>query len=493
MDVQLGRRDFLKAIGLTGASSIFAGCEEPFGLGDNSGKTDKPNIIFIIVDDMGYADLGCYGSKAIETPRLDKMAQEGMRFTQFYSGCTVCAPARSTLMTGTHMGHTPVRGNTGGISLGSNDTTVAEVLKKCGYVCGGFGKWGLGDLDTEGVPEQKAFDEFFGYYHQIHAHYYYPDYLIDTGKKVPLPGNKEFYKKYPKDIGGMPNRTGDQKHQFSHYLIFERMKKFIANNKNRPFFCYAPWTPPHARYEMPEDDPGWQAVKDKPWTANVKGHAAFTLMVDRNVAEVLSLLKELKIDDNTVVFFCSDNGASARHEGTLDSSGSLRGFKRSMYEGGLRVPMIAYWPGKINPAEVSDFKGYFPDVMPTLAELAGGMKYVPNELDGISFVRTLLGEPEKQKQHKFMYWEWPLYNWGKKEYIKNGLMQAVRMGDWKAVRHRLDKPFELYGLEKDIGETNDIAGKYAEVVEIIEAYIKKNRTEMRPQIEPEMPKGKMYR
>ncbi|MHC4912762.1 MAG: sulfatase-like hydrolase/transferase, partial [Planctomycetota bacterium] len=320
----------------------------------------------------------------------------------------------------------------------------------------------------------------------------YPEYLIDTGRKVELPGNKGFYKKYPEDVGGMPVRTGEQEHQFSHYLIFDRMKEFIVSNKDRPFFCYAPWTPPHARYEMPEDDPAWQAVKDKPWDVDVKGHAAFNLMVDRNVGEVLNLLRELKIDDNTVVFFCSDNGASARHEGTLDSSGQLKGFKRSMYEGGLRVPMIAWWPGKIKAGEVSEVCGYFPDVMATLAEFAGGEKYVPSDTDGISIAATLCGK-EEQKEHEFMYWEWHRYAWTKRANVPNGLMQAVRMGKWKVVRHRTDEPFELYDLENDIGEQNDLAGRYPEVVAKAKSYIRENRVEPRPQIEPETPEGKMFR
>ncbi|MCP4640030.1 MAG: arylsulfatase, partial [bacterium] len=345
----------------------------------------------------GYADLGCYGSKALETPRIDRMAAEGMRFTDAYSGCTVCAPARSTLMTGKHMGHAVLRGNTGGISMPASETTVAEVLKTQGYATGGFGKWGLGDINTEGVPEKNGFDLFYGYYHQIHAHYYYPGYLIRNGRKETLPGN-----------------ANGKRKDYSHYLIFEEAKRFIRENRDTPFFCYCPWTPPHGRYEIPEDEPAWLKYKDKKgWGKNAKVAAAMDEMLDRHVGEVLDLLKELDIDDNTIVFFCSDNGASERFEGELDSCGPLRGRKRAMSEGGIRVPMIARWPGRVQAGSVSDLPWYFPDVMPTFAELAGAD--TPDEIDGVSVAPTLLGQGDQQK-HECLYWEWPSYNWRKKEY-----------------------------------------------------------------------------
>lgn len=478
------RRSFLKqstvltAAGLGIPPSLFA-------------QTNKPNIIYIIVDDMGWADLSCYGQKAYSTPNIDRMAAEGIKFTNAYSGCTVCAPARSTLMTGYHMGHTSVRGNTGGIPLRASDVTVAQVLKKAGYQCGGFGKWGLGDLDTDGVPEKHGFDEFFGYYHQIHAHYYYPEYLIDTGEKVPLPGNKNFYEKFKKNEVGMPSETEGKDPQFTHKLIFDRMKKFIKKNKDKPFFCYAPWTPPHARYEMPKDDPAWQAVKDKPWPNNAKGHAAFNMMVDRHVGEVLELLDELGFEDNTIVFFVSDNGASHRFDGTLNSCGPLTGNKRSMHEGGIRVPMLVRWPGKIKPGQVSELPTYFPDFMATAAELAGVQTHVPVDTDGMSIVPELLGNTDKQKEHNYMYWEWPKYNWGKNEY--HGMMQAVRHGKWKILRHDEKQPWELYNLENDLSEKNNLAKEHPDIVKKLDQWAKKNRTDPRPQHEPKKPKGKRYR
>jgi arylsulfatase A-like enzyme len=464
------RRTFLKSVGLgftaLSCPSMIKACKKSKSL---------PNIIFIVVDDMGYADLGCFGSKVIQTPRIDQMAEQGMKFTQFYSGCTVCAPARSTLLTGKHMGHTTVRGNTGGVSLLESDITIGEVMKKAGYATAGFGKWGLGDLDTPGVPEKHGFDTFFGYYHQIHAHYYYPEYLIHNGKKIDLPGNKD-----------------GKKEQYTHYIIFEEMKKFIRENKNQPFFCYAPWTPPHGHYEIPDTEPAMDFYKDKNWPRKTKVIAAMDSMIDRNVGEIIDLLRELGIDKNTLIFFCSDNGAADRQEGYLDSSGPLRGQKRAMYEGGLRSPMIAYWPGKIEPGTVSDLQWYFPDVLPTMADFAKANTFLPNDIDGISVKPTLTNEGEQIK-HDCLYWEWPVYNWGKRIYPENGLMQAVRCGDWKMLRHKKDQSWELYDLSDDIGEQNNIADQHPEIISKLSNWIKENRMDPVPQIEPPKPEGRIFR
>lgn len=436
----------------------------------------KPNIIFIMVDDMGYADAGCFGGTAVKTPNLDKLAAEGMKFTQFYSGCTVCAPARSTLMTGHHMGNTSVRLNTGGAPLLDADITVAEVLKKAGYRTGGFGKWGVGDIGTPGVPEKQGFDDFFGYYHQIHAHYFYTDYLLHNSKEVNLDGNKNYYKQKRNN-----KHLGTSQNQYTHTIIFDEMKKWIRANKDQPFFCYAPWTPPHGRYEFPADDPAWKMYKDKPWGKNAKVAAAMISMIDRHVGETIALLKELNLDDNTLVMFCSDHGAAERFDNQLNSSGPLRGRKRAMYEGGLRTPFIARWPGKIKPDTTSQFAGYFPDIMPTLADVANATP--PSNIDGISFLPTLLGK-KQQRTHDYLYWEWHLYNWGKKHNEPNGLMQAIRMGDWKILRHRSDQSWELYNLSKDIGEKNNLAAKHPDRVKSMVSKIKQIRTEPRPQSEP---------
>lgn len=418
-----------------------------------------PNIVFIMVDDMGYADLSVYGQEHYQTPHLDRMAAEGLRFTQAYSGCCVCAPARCTLMTGVHNGHTLVRANSGGVPLPDQAVTLAEVLKQVGYAVGGYGKWGLGDIRSEGVPERQGFDEFFGYYEQWHAHSYYREYLIDSGEKFDTEG------------------------RYNHYLIFDRMEEFIRRNQKGPFFCYAPWTPPHAGYQIPKDDPAWLAVKDKDWTGKEKGHAAFNLMIDRQVGQTLDLLEELGIDRQTIVFFTSDNGPSRwfEEENELDSNGPLRGSKSSVYEGGIRVPMIVRWPGKVAAGRVSDLKTYFPDMLPTLAELAGATKHVPKGIDGHSIVPTLLDRGQ-QPQHEYLYWEHEM-----------GRLQAARRGDWKLVRHGKNRPWELYNLASDLGEQHNLADKKPELVAELAAIAQRAHVAPPPQIEPPAPEGRNYR
>jgi arylsulfatase A-like enzyme len=457
----------------------------------------RPNIVYIMVDDMGYADLGCFGSKVIQTPHIDKLAANGMKFTDAYAGSTVCAPTRSTLMTGYHMGNTYMRLNTGGCPIRDEDVTVAEVMKAAGYRTGGFGKWGLGDINTPGVPEKQGFDTFFGYYHQIHAHRFYPDYLIHNGKKVQLPGNQNVYQKF-RGTAAVPSTDPDtgQPTQFTQDIIFEQMKQFIkdAVKSGEPFFCYAPWTPPHAEYKLPANDPSWQLYKDKPWKTDAKVHAAFCSMVDRHAGETIALLKELGVADNTIVFFTSDNGASKRFEGSLDSSGPLRGYKRDMHEGGIRTPLIVSWPGKIKPGTTSDLPTYSPDVMPTLAELAGkkAQAAVPNDIDGLSILPTLLGKGE-QEAHDYLYWEWARYDWGKRKLQPNGLMQAVRKGNWKAVKMGGNKPMLLYDLSKDLGEKHDLSAKHPDIAKEMAELMESSRTKMLPQFEPDMPQGKKYR
>lgn len=489
MDSKWTRRGFLKLAGMSaGFAPGLSGCN-PF---KSRATNIQPNIVFIIVDDMGWADAGCYGSTAVETPHLDRMAAQGMRFTNAYSGCTVCAPARSTLMTGQHMGHTSVRGNTGGIPLEDKDFTVAELLRRAGYATGGFGKWGIGDIETAGAAEEQGFDTFFGYYHQVHAHNYYPTFLIEDGRHYPLPGNADLNDRHPKGptVPRVDPQTGAER-QFSAYLIFERMQRFIRANRDRPFFCYAPWTIPHASYHLPEDDPAWQLYKDKPWPNKAKVHAAFVSMADRFVGQTLTLLEELAIDRETIVFFCSDNGASNRFEGTLDSSGPLTGFKRSMHDGGIRVPFIVRWPGRIKRGCVSDTPVYFPDFLPTAAELAGVPAEIPKDVDGISLVPALLGKGDREIQTRHLYWEWPKFNWSTGKYT--GLMQAVRFGKWKMLRHDHTKPWQLYNLEEDLAERNNLADQHPEIVERLDSWVKANRTEPRLQKEPSKPRGRRWR
>jgi len=418
---KLNRRGFLKSA-VAGA----IGLALPLRAIGKDAPARKPNIIFIMVDDMGYHDLGCFGSKTILTPNIDKMCAEGVKFTDCYSGDTVCAPARSTLMTGLHKGHTPVRGNSGGIPLRPEDVTVAEVLKKAGYATGAFGKWGLGNQGKDGAAERQGFDLFFGYYNQWHAHTYYT-HLFRNSVKVELDG------------------------RYTHHAIFDETVKFIKANKDRPFFCYCPWTPPHAAYQIPDDEPAWAMYKDKPWKdKSAKVVAAMDSMMDRQVGEILALLKELKIDDNTIVFFTSDNGAAKRFDGLHNSCGKMKGHKRSMNEGGIRVPMVVRWPGKIKGGQVSDLPWYFPDVMPTFAELAGVSKEVPKNVDGISIAPTLLGEGE-QKKHEYLFW--------------SSGSHAVRMGKWKGIGR--GGKIRLYDLSKDIGEANDVAAEHPDIVKKI--------------------------
>ena len=447
----------------------------------------KPNILHIMLDDLGTAEVGCFGSKVIRTPNIDKLATSGMKFTRAYSGCTVCAPARSTLMTGTHLGHSTVRTNPGGVSLLADDVTVAQVLKKAGYVCGGFGKWGLGDLDTPGVPERHGFDKFYGYYHQVHAHYFFPEYLIDTGKRAPLTGNEGFYDSNPQS-GAFPLKgPGGQKRQFSGYVIFEEMKKWLRSNMDKPFYCYAPWTIPHGRYEVPESDPAWALYRDQPWSMEARVHAAYVTMADRMVGEVLELLKPVLA--NTLVIFCSDNGAPRRFENELDSAGALRGQKTTMYEGGIRVPFVASWTGRIKAGTQSDAPVYFPDLMPTFAEVAGAKQHLPAKLDGLSIAPEFFGKG-KIDRNRPMYWEL-----GRN--VKGGpysvWRQAYRRGDWKIMRDDATKPWELYNLKSDPAEATNVAASNGAIVKEMEGWVAANRVDPPPQIEPDKPAGLRWR
>lgn len=461
-----------------------------------------PNIVFVLADDMGSADLGVYGRGPIRTPHIDRLAAEGIRFTQAYAGNTVCAPSRSTLMTGTHMGHTPVRSNTGGVSLRPDDVTIAEILKGAGYATGGYGKWGLADVGQPGVPEQQGFDEFFGFYHQIHAHEHYPAYLYRNSERVQLPGNEGIYDGAPaaeRGLGPVPAtdpKTGRQR-QFSHSLIVERMKAFIREHREGPFFAYGAWTPPHSRWELPEDDPAWQMYKDQPWPLSARVAAAFTSMVDRHVGEVMALLTELGLDDRTIVFFASDNGGlTALNRAPLFSNAPLRGGKTTLYEGGLRAPLIARWPGRIAP-RVSQHPTYFPDVLPTLAELAGATDRVPSVVDGISIVPELLGAAaagRAQAAHPYLYWEDADIDWNAVRYLhEKTLRQAVRAGDWKGIRLRPDAPLELYNLKDDPAEARNVAAGNPDVVARLDRYMAEAHVAPPPQMEPPRVGGRSYR
>lgn len=446
---------------------IFSSCSQ-----EESNKST--NIILIMVDDLGSADLGCYGSTNIQTPNIDRLAANGVTFTQAYSGNTVCAPARSTLMTGQHMGHTPVRGNTGGIALPEEAFTMAELFKQQGYATGGFGKWGIGEIGTEGVPEKQGFDRFFGYYHQIHAHNYYPDYLWDNSQKIPLPAGE------------------DDPASYTQYRIVNEMKQFIETSKDQPFFCYAPWTAPHGQYIIPSSDPAVKLYENKDWDQNYKNYAAMVSLLDRQVGEVIQLLEELGIQDNTLVLFCSDNGGDREFE-AYKPNGALRGFKRDLYEGGIRIPLIAYWPGKISSGAKVETPVYFPDFLPTFAEIIGmTSNQVPKNIDGVSFA-PLLSNPNHLLKDRILYWEYPHYDWANQNYPDDQFKQALRYRQWKMVRVGKESPWEIYDLLHDPSETDNVVAYHPGKLEKFQEWIEENRTEVPPQVEPERVGGKAFR
>lgn len=400
----------------------------------------KPNIVYFMSDELGYYELSCMGHPHFHTPNVDRLAAEGVRFTQGLAGNALCAPTRCCLLTGKHSGHTSVRTNGGGTPLRAEETTVATLLKRAGYATGGFGKWGCGGRGSTGVPEKHGFDEFFGYYDQVHAHSYYTPYLLRNSTEVPLPGNH----------GGHVGKT------YSHYVIMDQAKKFIRANKDRPFFCYLPVTPPHGMFDIPDSDPAWALYQDKPWPEEAKRYAAMVNMVDRNVGEVVALLEELGLDQDTILFFCGDNGGMdyfrdkdhprGFHGPNVDpkTGKAFRGHKGKLYEGGLRIPMIVRWPGHIQPGRVSDFLWYFPDFLVTAADLAGVQP--PPEVDGLSILAELLGPQadRRQREHEYLYWE--LYH-----------QTAVRQGRWKAIQPSRDAPWELYDLAADPEEKRNLA------------------------------------
>jgi len=442
-------------------------------------KNDQPNIVYILADDLGYGDIGCYGQKIIQTPNIDKLANEGMLFTQHYAGCTVSAPSRSSLMTGLHTGHTFIRGNKeygaeGQYPLPGNTFTVAKMLKEEGYATGAFGKWGLGSPGSEGDPTNLGFDEFYGYNSQMLAHNYYPYYLYHNKEKVILEGN-----------------AGNKKEQYAQDLIHQEAIHFIRQNAAKKFFLFLPYVLPHAELTSPDDSIRdiykGRIVETKPYKgveagkgykaggygSSMNPHTDFAAMISRldaYVGDVVSELKRLGLDKKTIVVFTSDNGP--HREGGADpdffnSYGPLRGVKRDMFEGGIRVPMIVSWPGKIKVGSKSDHVSAFWDMMPTFKELAGIKSTF--KTDGISLVPTLLSQ-NNQKSHKYLYWE----------FHEAGGKIAVRKGNWKGIKLNYGKnpnaTMLLYDLSADIHEDHNLADKYPKVVAELEAIVLKART-----------------
>jgi arylsulfatase A-like enzyme len=422
---------------MAGLAASIAAVPGAWAQGRVGGAGRAPNIIYIMADDLGYGDLGCYGQEILTTPNIDRLAHEGIRFTDCYAASAVCAPSRCGLMTGLHMGHARVRGN-GGVPLEPEDVTVAEVLRDAGYRTGIFGKWGLGREGSSGVPNLQGFDEWFGYLHQGRAHNYYPDYVWENQERYPLPGNR-----------------GGRRETYTHDLFTERGLDFVTRHARDPFFLYMAYTVPHANNELGHETgdgmevPAYGRYADRDWPNPQKGHAAMIDRLDRDVGRLLRRLEALGIDDETVILFTSDNGPH-REGGAdpdfFDSNGPLRGIKRDLYEGGIRVPMIVRWPQGAPAGVVSDHPWAFWDFMPTAAELAGTSG--PSGSDGLSMAGALTGGTAPH--HDYLYWE----------FHEGGFHQAVRMGDLKAVRRRnREAPIEVYRLDRDPGEEHDVSSE----------------------------------
>jgi len=441
------RRSFL-------SSAAAAAAANPLSV---SAAAERPNIILILADDLGYGDLGSYGQTRIHTPHLDRMAAEGIRFTSAYAGSTICAPSRCCLMTGLHTGHAHTRDNRSpDLPLRPQDITVAEILKQSGYRTALIGKWSLGELGSTGYPLRKGFDEWFGFFSQLHAHNYYPEHLLDGETAWLCRGN-----------------MGLQRKDYASDLFTQRALRFIEKqDRSNPFFLHLCYTVPHANNELARDTgdgmevPSYGPYANRPWPNPEKGFAAMITRLDSDIGRLFALLKEKGLDDNTLVLFTSDNGPhkeGGHNPAFFESSGPLRGIKRDLTEGGIRVPALARWPARIRPGQTVDFPWAFWDILPTFAELAGAP--VPPGLDGISILPTLLGQP--QKPHAYFYWE----------FHEGGFSQAVRMGPWKGIRHGLDGPVELYNLDEDLHESRNLAAQQPGIVTQLTRLMREARTE----------------
>ena len=434
----------------------------------NKKQSSKPNIIYIMADDLGYGDLGFNGQEKIKTPNIDRMAENGMVFTNHYTGSAVCGPSRAVLMTGFHTGHCTVRENPkwtasgNPVDLGVGDVTVATELKRAGYTTGVIGKWGLAENETDGVPNKQGFDYFYGFNQHGAAHHYYPEQIWENEHHLVLEGND----------------SQNKKGKYSHYIFTEKAVDFIEKNHQSPFFLYLAYTIPHMEITVPEKEKA--QYKDLGWTErkmsaghyrnDAEGNVTYAAMIslmDSDVGKILERLKELGIAENTLVVFTSDNG----HEFDLDknaffnSNGDFQGRKRDLYEGGIHCPFVAYWPTKVASGVKTDHISAFWDFLPTVCELAGVKPSV--DVDGISYAPTLLGHNAAQKDHDYLYWE---FN------EKKGPIQAIRKENWKAVKFQ-SKPIELYDLSKDVGEENNLALQYPEKAQEMLMLIGTSRTE----------------
>ena len=443
----------------------------------------RPNIIYVMTDDLGYGDIGCFGQQRIRTPHIDRLAAEGMKLTSYYAGCTVCRPSRLVLWTGKHTGHTAISSNAQ-YRFKPSDVTVAELLKEAGYATGGVGKWAMGGVGTTGHPNQNGFDFWMGYLNQSNAHNYYPTFLWENDQQVTLPGNV---------IGNEPagrGRVASKRVSYSHDFMTNAALNFIHRKKDNPFLLHIHLTIPHANNEGGRvngdgmEVPEYGIYANKDWPAPEKGFAAMITRMDADVGRLMKLLKELGIDEKTLVVFTSDNGphneGGHKHE-FFNSNGDLKGFKRSMHEGGYRVPMIARWPGSIEPARVSSHPSAFQDFLPTACALAGAK--TPSGIDGISYLPTLLGNTDKQAKHDYLYCA----------SLEGATSVGVRFGKWKLVLYRSPRPgrskktaatsddsgnrkpdWRLYDLSNDIGEETNVASQHPRVVAEILALLKRD-------------------
>lgn len=421
-------------------------------------ETRPPNIIYVMLDDAGYGDFGAFGSPVIQTPTFDRMCREGMRFNHHYSGSAVCAPTRCVLMTGLHPGHCRRRDNTATgakdefpgrplVFLEDEDRTIAEFMKEAGYVTGGIGKWGLGNPNTSGEPERQGFDHWYGYLDQVHAHDHYTEWLWKDGQRVEIPENQNNGRKV-----------------YAHDLFEKETFEFIKRNRDEPFFLYLAYTLPHGKYEIPHSDPAYELYADLDIPQQSREYAAMVTRADRTVGGVLELLADLSLDENTIVFFTSDNGPNLPFLKTLSSHGGLRGVKRFLFEGGLRAAMAVRWPGHIPAGSESDFVWGMVDMIPTACDLAGSE--IPAGLDGISVVPTLLGK--EQDVDRALYWE-----------IHHPFQQAVRKGQWKAFRLGTKERLELYDLTKDPGEEVDVRAAHPGVAAEMKRIMDESHVESR--------------
>ena len=490
MQIRIDRRNFIRTIGIGTAAMALPQLESC-----GSYSYGKPNIIFILADDLGYGELGSYGQQKIRTPFLDKLAAEGIRFTQHYSGSPVCAPSRCTLLTGKHTGHTYIRNNDemsergdvwhdpeleGQRPLLPDTVTIGTLLQTAGYTTGAIGKWGLGGPGSTGEPNRQGFDHWYGYLCQRVAHNYYPTHLWRNGEKHLLEGNEYFYPhqrlpdgRNPYDRSSYAEYSG---RQYSMDSMAEEALDFIRANRENPFFLYLPFPVPHVSIQVPEDSlreyegafPETPYTGDRgylPHPAPRAGYAAMITRMDREIGRIIALVSELGLDENTLIIFTSDNGPTF-NGGTdstfFDSAGELRGLKTMLYEGGIRVPLIARWPGMIEPGSSNDHISALWDFLPTFTKLAG--IDAPDDIDGISLLPSLLGRPRRQQEHEYLYWE-------------HGVKQAVRLGDWKAVRMRVDRDIELYNLADDIGEQRDVAASNPDIIAMVTDIMMNGRTE----------------